>query len=458
MHPKVLEKLGQLTENNDGHLICKRYQIKYKAQHYSATRVRFFQKHGRMVHDGVPLVKTCKVKSCVEHWIELPPKKTRKRKRPDTNDAKDEEEDGETGDLNINDFPEEYRRWLLKRIDANCISGKPKINIQCECRLWKGNERDGYGRFSIKSKTHTVSRAVYQLHYMADIPNGHHVRHLCGNSLCTTKEHLKTGTQVENERDKVATGTRLAGDTHPLCKHSNETVRRIFESELSNEECALQFGCTAAYARKIRNGNERNDVTGLPPPPKRPKRVKKELVPEDEKEAKAYILRNCTEVADDDGKKHWLWDLSKETSGHGRAIFHNIEYPAHTLAYRAWHQCAPIDSTMHVMRHKCKYPNCVNPDHLEPGTYTQNMADKVRDGTDARGEKNWNALLKDSFVRHLKCIREVTTQKERAELFDVPINAIQRIDRHKTYCHIDTDDEEDDFNDSYDEWKLDSDA
>lgn len=449
MDPNVVKKLGKITKWVDGHLIFmqKGTQFKCNGQRYAATHVRFSQKHNKEVAENTMLRKTCDVKGCVEHCIDMP---IVKRNRPNP-----ENEDDDTEDIRIKDFPVDFRQVLLKRIDEKCVPGKPKSRVDGECRLWQGSEYNGAGQIRILGKTQIVSRAAYQLHYVADIPNGHQVRHLCGNSLCTAKEHLATGTQVENERDKVATGTNPVGENNPNCKFSDEVVKEIFESQLSAKECASKFGCTQDYVYSIRHGDIRNEVTGLDRPKKKSKLVKKALTPEDEKEAKAYIFRNCTEWTDlKTGETHWFWDLYTRPSGHGVANFHNVQYPAHALAYRAWHKCAPLDPD-DEMRHKCKYPCCVNPDHVEPGKHVENMADKVRDGTDSRGEKSWNALLTELCVRHIKAIRGVFTKKERADMFEVSVSAICSIDQHLSWDHIKTDDEYDDYDDSYDGWNLD---
>lgn len=50
---------------------------------------------------------------------------------------------------------------------------------------------------------------------------------------------------------------------------------------------------------------------------------------------------------------------------------------AHRLAYADAHGLAPSDVPP-LLRHKCDNPRCVNAEHLEPGTQTDNMQDAAK--------------------------------------------------------------------------------
>jgi hypothetical protein len=74
---------------------------------------------------------------------------------------------------------------------------------------------------------------------------------------------------------------------------------------------------------------------------------------------------------------------------------------AHRMSYAA-HK-GPIPPGM-VVRHKCDTPACVNPDHLEPGTQADNIADMFKrgrakcKGTGRLGEQVPNAVLTEALV------------------------------------------------------------
>lgn len=453
MDADVVQRLGEIVEWKDSHLIFQNNKWRFMFQRaiFKSHYVRFFQKNGKEVDVKRFLKKMCDVDCCVEHWIEVP---FTKRKQPDMSDQ------GDDAELKLVDLPEDYRLSVLKQIESNSTPGDPKSNIPGRCQLWNGFiSPEGYGTISVCSKMHKLHRASYQLYNLAEIPPGHLIRHLCGNRACSAKDHLATGTPTENAADRISTGTARVGESHAQCVHTDEMVLQVYNSRgtLTIRECAEKFGCTESFVGLVRAGHRRNDVTGVPKR-KRPKLTRHELRKEDETEAKQYIEERHVKWTDpEDGQVHWLWRREQLSSaGYGLATFHNIKYPAHVFSYRAYHSCTRIPPG-HLVRHGCKYRNCVNPDHLCTGTNTENMADKIRDGTDCRGDKHSSAKLTESYVRHLKAIQGVTTLVERAKMFGISAPTICDIDKGRTWGHVKHDDNYDDTNDDYGEWKMEED-
>jgi hypothetical protein len=77
----------------------------------------------------------------------------------------------------------------------------------------------------------------------------------------------------------------------------------------------------------------------------------------------------------------WLWVGSSDRDGYGN-FGSGKTRRAHRIAYELF--VGPNPEGLHVC-HTCDEPACVNPDHLFLGTNTQNTADKVAKGRQAKG-------------------------------------------------------------------------
>lgn len=87
-------------------------------------------------------------------------------------------------------------------------------------------------------------------------------------------------------------------------------------------------------------------------------------------------------------------------------------------------------------RHKCGNKHCIEPDHLEPGTHAQNMGDKVRDGTDSRGEKNPNCKINDDIARKIFWGKPTKSAKQRAKEFNISQSTVTAIDNGHQWKHL----------------------
>jgi hypothetical protein len=90
----------------------------------------------------------------------------------------------------------------------------------------------------------------------------------------------------------------------------------------------------------------------------------------------------------------WLWTACCDM-GYGQFGLNNKIHRAHRVSWLIAGNTIPNG---HVIRHKCRAKNCVNPDHLETGTHAENSADMVRDGTVAKGEKHGSNKLTETQV------------------------------------------------------------
>jgi len=132
----------------------------------------------------------------------------------------------------------------------------------------------------------------------------------------------------------------------------------------------------------------------------------------------------------------WLWNGVKNRGGYGILNYEGKSTLAHRFSFLLHGGIIPEN---HVVRHKCRNRNCVNPDHLETGTYTENNRDKVRDGTNigARGTKNNGNKLTEAQVLEIRA-RVNETQIKLAKEFNVTQTTISYIISRKLWYWLET--------------------
>lgn len=104
-----------------------------------------------------------------------------------------------------------------------------------------------------------------------------------------------------------------------------------------------------------------------------------------------------SKYAIDEATGCWNWTAGCFNSGYGNFWSNGQNVLAHRYALEH-HLGRPIAEGL-VVRHKCRSRKCVNPEHLEEGTYQDNMDDRERDGTVPRGDKNGSRLHPEKLAR-----------------------------------------------------------
>jgi len=128
----------------------------------------------------------------------------------------------------------------------------------------------------------------------------------------------------------------------------------------------------------------------------------------------------------------WLWTAFCLQSGYGQFSINYKMYYAHRISWFMHGNTIPEGL---ILRHKCTNKNCVNPEHLETGTQAENCADKVRDGTDARGEKCHLAKLTSKQVLEIRARAEENCI-ELAKEYGISPNTISKIITRRTWKHL----------------------
>lgn len=163
-----------------------------------------------------------------------------------------------------------------------------------------------------------------------------------------------------------------------------------------------------------------------------------------------YIDRFWSYVKIAEADECWLWTAAKtKRMGHG---YFNVklngqfkQIGAHKVSLMI--QGISIPQGMVVM-HICDNPGCVNPRHLQVGTYKDNYQDMVNKGrgNPVKGQRQHKATVTDEIARKIKSEAIMlsrpgktsykTNFNELAKKYNVPRDTINNIAKGKTWKHI----------------------
>lgn len=112
-------------------------------------------------------------------------------------------------------------------------------------------DKNGYGIFSTSARHFLAHRWGYE-HRIGPIPEGHGILHRCDNPPCQNDRHWFTGTQVDNNADKMSKDRQRAakGERQHSAKLTDALVREIraryAAGGVSTFSLAPEYGVTQA--------------------------------------------------------------------------------------------------------------------------------------------------------------------------------------------------------------------
>jgi len=130
----------------------------------------------------------------------------------------------------------------------------------------------------------------------------------------------------------------------------------------------------------------------------------------------------------------WNWQLAKDRKGYGRRYFNGRRgRPAHRAAYELAY--GPISEGMVVM-HLCDNPSCVNPEHLQLGSATENNHDRDRKGRQfsTSGNGHHAAVITSEVARDIRRRHQAgERQVDIAASFGVTKHVVWRVVHGRTW-------------------------
>lgn len=132
----------------------------------------------------------------------------------------------------------------------------------------------------------------------------------------------------------------------------------------------------------------------------------------------------------------WQWIGNSGRKGYGHFTVRSKAVKAHRWIYEC--VVGSIGAGL-VLRHKCDNPNCVNPNHLEPGTLAENMADMVSRGRnpDRQGEKHPLCKMTDEKVRELRRKWSIgVTRSELSRQYGIAEGQVYKITKRINWRHV----------------------
>lgn len=129
-----------------------------------------------------------------------------------------------------------------------------------------------------------------------------------------------------------------------------------------------------------------------------------------------------------------MWPFGRTSNGYGAVYINTVPHSVHVLACETRHGPRP---ERREAAHSCGNRACMNYRHLRWATPKENAADKVRHGTDPRGERAGAAKLTVDQVRAIRALHAAgMRQIDIAPRFGVTNAAVNMIVNRRSWAWL----------------------
>lgn len=143
--------------------------------------------------------------------------------------------------------------------------------------------------------------------------------------------------------------------------------------------------------------------------------------------------RFWTKVTASDPAQCWEWQGTRTIYGYGQLSFHQKLYRAHRVSFFIHNGYWPEE----VVMHDCDNKICVNPHHLNAGTYRENSQQAYERGLYKKGEDSPRAMLSNVQVLEIRALADQGIHDRIiAKRFGVSKECVQAIRRRTNWRHL----------------------